>query len=87
MADYRVVLSRSARKELEGLPDKVADRIVRQLEALSRLPRPTGCLKLKGTSQWRIRIGDYRVIYGIDDSARLIDVVYIRHRKDVYRDL
>jgi mRNA interferase RelE/StbE len=87
MADYRVVLSRSARKELEGIPDKIADRIVRQLEALSRFPRPTGCLKLKGASQWRIRIGDYRVIYEIDDSARLIDVGYIRHRKDVYRDL
>ena len=87
MADYCVVLSKSARKELERLPDKVADRIVHQLEALSCLPRPTGCLKLKGTSQWRIRIGDYRVIYEIDDSASLIDVGYIRHRKDVYRDL
>ena len=87
MADYRVVLSRSARKELEGIPDKVADRIVRQLEELSRLPRPTGCIKLKGLSQWRIRVGDYRGIYAIDDPARLIDVGYIRHRKDVYRDL
>jgi len=87
MADYRVVLSRSARKELEGLPDHAADRIVRQLEALGRLPRPSGCLKLKGASQWRIRIGDYRVIYEIDDSTRLIDVGYIRHRKDVYRGI
>ena len=87
MADYRVVLSRSARKELEGIPNTMADRIVRQLEALSRLPRPTGCLKLKGASQWRIRIGDYRIIYEIDDSARLIDVIYIRHRKDVDRDI
>jgi mRNA interferase RelE/StbE len=87
MADYRVVLSRSARKELEELPDKIANRIVRQIEALGRLPRPDGCLKLKGTSQWRIRIGDYRVIYAIDDSVRLIDVIFIRHRKDVYRDL
>jgi mRNA interferase RelE/StbE len=87
MADYSVVLSRSARKELERLPDKIADRIVCQLEALSHLPRPIGCLKLKGTSQWRIRIGDYRVIYAIDDSTRLIDVVFIRHRKDVYRDI
>ena len=87
MADYRVVLSRSARKELEGIPDKVADRIVRQFELLSRLPRPSGCLKLKGASQWRIRVGDYRIIYDTDDSARLIDVGYIRHCKDVYRDL
>jgi mRNA interferase RelE/StbE len=87
MADYRVVLSRSARKELEGLPEKIADRIVRQLEVLSGLPRPAGCLKLKGASQWRIRIGDYRVIYEIDDSARLIDIGCIRHRKDAYRDI
>ena len=87
MAEYRVVLSRSARKELEGIPDKVADRIVRQLEELSHLPRPMGCIKLKGSSQWRIRVGDYRVVCDIDDSARLIDVGYIRHRKDVYRDL
>jgi len=87
MADYQVVLSRSARKELERLPDKAADRIVCQLEALGREPRPIGCLKLKGAGQWRIRIGDYRIIYAIDDSARLIDVGLIRHRKDVYRDL
>lgn len=87
MVEYRVVLSRSARKELERFPDQWVDRIVRHLEALGCSPRPVGSLKLKGAPQWRIRVGDYRIIYAIDDAAQVIDVAYIRHRKDVYRDL
>ncbi len=60
MAKYRVVLAKSARKELESLPDRLADRIIGRLEALGVSPRPVGCLKLKGASQWRIRVDDYR---------------------------
>jgi mRNA interferase RelE/StbE len=87
MGNYQVVLSRSARKELESFPDKVADRIIACLDALEDMLRPVGCLKLKGASQWRIRIGDYRVVYAIEDATKVVDVIFIRHRRDVYRDL
>jgi mRNA interferase RelE/StbE len=87
MVDYEVVLAKSARKELERLPDKIADRIVLQLEKLQKSPRPSGSLKLKGAHLWRVRIGDYRAIYGIDDAKRIVDVLIIQHRKDVYRGL
>ncbi len=85
MADYEVVLGRSAQKELDRLPDKIADRIIARLEALQRAPRPPGSLKLRGANHWRVRIGDYRVIYAIDDAKKLVDVSIIQHRKDVYR--
>jgi mRNA interferase RelE/StbE len=82
---YRVALAASAEKELERLPTKVISRIVPRLENLAKLPRPPGCKKLKtGENEWRIRIGDYRVVYEIDDAARTIDVTRIAHRRDVY---
>ncbi|MEJ0001289.1 MAG: type II toxin-antitoxin system RelE/ParE family toxin [Verrucomicrobiota bacterium] len=87
MDKYRVVLSRSATKELENLPHVVADRVVARLEALESSPRPAGALKLKGANLWRLRVGDYRVVYALDDAAKVVDVVIIQHRKDVYRDL
>ena len=88
MAEYEVTLARSARKELEKLPGSVAQRVVEQLEVLMKNPRPVRAIKLQGNRNlWRLRVGDYRVIYNIDDSARLIDVSAVRHRRDVYRDL
>ncbi len=87
MADYEVVLAKSARRELEQLPDKIADRIVVRLEGLQKVSRPPGSLKLRGANLWHIRIGDYRVIYEIHDAKRMLDVLIIQHRKDVYRDL
>lgn len=86
MAEYRVVFARSARRELEGLESSVARRIMSRVEALTTDPRPHGCVKLQGAADlWRIRIGDYRVIYAIDDNARLVDVRVVRHRSDAYR--
>ena len=88
MADYRIAFARSARKELEKLPAAIAQRVIGQIEALMSDPRPPRAIKLKGNRNlWRIRIGDYRVLYGIDDAAQLIDVSAVRHRRDVYRDL
>jgi len=88
MADYSISFARSARKELERLPGDVVDRILGKIEALSKNPRPAGVIKLHGQSNlWRMRIGDYRVIYSIEDFVRTIDVSVIRHRRDVYRDL
>jgi mRNA interferase RelE/StbE len=86
VAEYRVVFARSARKELEGLEATVARRIISRIEALATDPRPHGCVKLPGAADlWRIRIGEYRVVYSIDDRARLVDIRVVRHRSDVSR--
>jgi mRNA interferase RelE/StbE len=85
MDEYLIVFARAARKELEALPEATALRILARIESLAALPRPRGCLKLTGSDKyWRIRVGDYRVLYSIDDAELLIDVVAVRHRKDAY---
>ena len=85
MDSYRVALTASAVKELHGLPSTVVGRIVPRLEHLAASPRPPGCKKLKGGDrEWRIRVGDYRIVYEIDDSAKTVDVTRIAHRREVY---
>lgn len=86
MADYGVVFARSARKELQNLDPQVARRVLRQIEALVANPRPSGVVKLEGaTDLWRIRVGEWRVVYRISDRDRLVDVIAVRHRSDAYR--
>ena len=86
VADYSVVFARSARKELENLDPPVARRILKQVEALVTNPRPAGVVKLEGaTDLWRLRVGEWRVIYRISDRDRLVDVFAVRHRSDAYR--
>lgn len=86
MAEYRVIFTRSARKELESLPRPTADRIVAMLEGLAAKPRPVGARKLRGAVDlWRVRAGDYRVVYAINDTQQIVDVRVVRHRKDAYR--
>ncbi|MGH9596067.1 MAG: type II toxin-antitoxin system RelE family toxin [Edaphobacter sp.] len=88
MGKYSVELKVSARKELERLPTKLIERIFPKLEGLASEPRPAGCKKLKGGQQeWRIRVGDYRVVYTIDDEKLLVSVMRIRHRSEVYDGL
>ncbi len=85
MADYSISFSRSARKELESLPASLVPRIFSKIEALAASPRPAGCRKLKGSDiLWRIRIGDYRVIYSIVDQDLFIDIIAVRHRSQAY---
>jgi mRNA interferase RelE/StbE len=85
VSNYRVALTSSAEKELHGLPRKVIARVVPRLERLVSAPRPPGCKKLKGgDNEWRIRVGDYRIVYVIDDTARTVDVTRIAHRREVY---
>jgi mRNA interferase RelE/StbE len=82
---YSVEVKPAARKELEALPGHVLVRVVRRIESLGSAPRPVGCRKLKGyKDQWRIRVGDWRVVYIIDDGAKLISVARIAHRREVY---
>ena len=85
MPSYRVVLTSSAERELKKLPADLVARIVPRLESLASNPRPAGCRKLQGGDrEWRIRVGDYRVVYTIDDRRLLVEVVRIRHRREVY---
>jgi len=85
VASYRVVLTSTAEKELKGLSAQLNARIVPRLENLADNPRPPGCKKLQGgDKEWRIRVGDYRVVYTIDDAKLLVEVTRIRHRSDVY---
>ena len=86
MTVYRIVVARSARKELERLPPAAVARIIARIEGLAAVPRPTGCRKLQGsTDLWRVRVGDHRVIYSVDDSRRVVDVIAVRHRSEAYR--
>jgi mRNA interferase RelE/StbE len=86
VANYAVRLAATAEKELNRLPSSVIARIVRRIEALGISPRPVGSKKLAGgDNEWRIRVGDYRVIYEIHDDTRMVDVTRIAHRRDVYR--
>jgi mRNA interferase RelE/StbE len=86
VSSYCVEVKPAARKELEALPDNVLTRIVGKIESLGHAPRPTGCKKLKGyRDQWRVRVGDWRVVYIIDDAAKLVSVTRIAHRREVYK--
>jgi len=82
---YSVAISRRAQKELADLPRQVQVIVVDAITALAADPRPPGCLKLHGREGWRIRAGDYRVLYDIDDRARSVTIFHIGNRRDVYR--
>ena len=72
--------------ELQGLERQHALRILSAIEGLADDPRPSGCRKIRGSKNlWRIRIGDYRVVYSVDDTPRVVDIVVVRHRSDAYR--
>ena len=85
MASYSLFLKRSAAKELEALAAKDRRRIVDRIQALAAEPRPPGVEKLSGAEKYRVRQGDYRILYSIDDAASTVTVVKIGHRRDVYR--
>jgi mRNA interferase RelE/StbE len=84
---YQVVLKPAAQRKLRKLPYAVQKDLINLLERLSEDPRPRGCKKLKGRQNlYRVRSGEYRVIYGIEDSALIVRVINLGHRRDVYED-
>ena len=86
MAEYVIELKRSAARELEGLEPRLGRRILASIEGLGSQVRPRGSRKLVGSeNSYRLRVGQYRVLYQIDDEERLITVVAIGHRREVYR--
>lgn len=84
MASYRVLIKRSAAKELEAVPLKDRRRIVARISGLASDPRPPGTVKLSGDEKYRLRQGDYRILYEIVDRDLIVTVVRVGDRKDVY---
>jgi mRNA interferase RelE/StbE len=85
MESYKVVIKKSARDELSRIPKKELSRILGKIRSLSDDPRPPGNMKLSFRERYRIRQGDYRIVYLIDDDARFVDIYRIGHRREVYR--
>lgn len=82
---YTIVFAKSAAKEVYALPPKVVLKVVEAIETLAVDPRPNGVKRLVGSKNlWRIRVGDYRVVYSIDDVIMVVDVRKVGHRKEVY---
>lgn len=83
---YRVEIRRSANRELESLGPDIGRRVLGAIQRLSSDPRPPRCEKLSGSvSSYRIRVGDYRILYEVDDNDRLITIFRVRHRRDAYQ--
>jgi mRNA interferase RelE/StbE len=82
---YTVTVRRSAQKEVRALDAGLRARVIRVLRGLAQEPRPAGCRKLVGSeNRWRVRLGDYRIIYTIDDAGRLLEIIAVRHRSKAY---
>lgn len=82
---YDVLIKPSALKEIESLPKKTARQLVKRIGDLRDNPRPPGSQKLSTQERYRLRQGTYRIVYAIDDARRVVEVVKVAHRKDVYR--
>jgi mRNA interferase RelE/StbE len=83
---YRVLIERGAEKDLSRLTSEIHKRVIEAIQDLATNPCPPGCRKLAGSkSDWRVRVGDYRVIYEVADQIRVVRIDRIRHRREVYR--
>ena len=84
MARYEIFLRRSAARELRGIPTGDLRRIVARIRGLAENPRPPGARKLSGQERYRLRQGDYRIVYSIQDDGRSVWIVKVGHRREVY---
>ena len=83
---YKVYIEKSAQKEIKKIPIEDLQKILEEIKKLSINPRPNGCRKLSvSKDDWRIRIGNYRVVYEIDDKQKSVKVMIVRHRRNVYQ--
>jgi len=87
MAAYKIFFRRSVLKDLEKIPKKELRLIMKKIEKLAHDPRPQGCEKISGQERFRIRQGNYRIIYSIQDDELTIWIVKIGHRREIYRKL
>lgn len=82
---YEVEFSSRAARAFLKLPREAQQRLAKRIDALSKDPRPIGCEKLTGLDAYRVRVGDYRVVYDVDDGARIVTIANVGHRREVYR--
>jgi mRNA interferase RelE/StbE len=81
---YEIIITATAKKQLSKLPFIITDKLIAVIQALAKNPRPQGYKKLKGRPAFRIRKGDYRIIYEIIDTKLIVNVIAVAHRRDVY---
>jgi mRNA interferase RelE/StbE len=84
MPKYTISFVKKAQKQLDKLPDNIAEPILGAIGTLANNPRPNGCKKLKDRNGYRIRVGDYRIIYEVFDNILVVEVIALGHRKDIY---
>ena len=82
---YRLEISHIAHKQVEALPQRFARRVNEAVAGLASEPRPPGAKKLIGIEGYRIKVGDYRILYVVNDESRLVTVYRVKHRREVYR--
>ncbi len=82
---YRIELKTSVNKDFRPIPSQDIERIISKIDSLATDPRPAGASKLVGTQAWRVRTGNYRIIYQIDEQTQSITIIKIGHRNAVYR--
>lgn len=84
---YTIIISKSVQKQIDNLPDDLKERIAEKIQNLADDPRPDGVVKLKGSdNEYRIRVGDYRVRYEVNDANQIVRPLQCKHRREVYRD-
>jgi mRNA interferase RelE/StbE len=84
VASYRLSIKPSAAKEIESIPKKDRLRVIKRINGLSENPRPSGCEKLTGHGKYRVRQGDYRIVYSVSDEEPIVLVVKVANRREVY---
>ena len=87
MGYYRIKYRASVEKEIRRIPKKFINAVVTRIDALTQNPFPSGCKKLAQEELYRIRIGDYRIVYSVDTISKMVTIERIKHRKDIYRKL
>jgi len=86
MGSYNIYFKPSVQKDLRRIPEATVVRVIKYIEGLAQDPRPRQSIKMLGAERlYRLRVGDYRIIYEIDKGARQVTIHYIRHRKEVYK--
>lgn len=86
MANYKLVVKKSVAKDLRSIPNKEVKKILKRISLLCDNPRSEGCIKLSGQERYRVRQGDYRIIYEIQETELVILIVKVAHRGEVYQN-
>jgi len=85
MANYKILIRKTAAEELGRIPKKDLRRVIERVRSLGENPRPHGCSKLSAQERYRLRQGDYRIVYSIDDTGMTVEIFKIGHRSEIYR--